>query len=127
KIYRIWKKPSDRLRALLWESLLRIRPNSEYLHERHVRTFRTVHALLPTTFELKRGEAIGIVGRNGAGKSTLLQMVTGSLNPSGGTVIRPGKIAALLELGSGFDPESIGLQNVRINGMLLGLSRDDVE
>lgn len=84
-------------------------------------------ALRDIRFELKPGEALGIVGHNGAGKSTLLQIIAGTLTPTQGTVERRGRIAALLELGAGFNPEFTGFENARLNAMLMGLSPAEVE
>lgn len=85
------------------------------------------HALQPLDLQVRRGESVGLIGRNGAGKSTLLQLVCGVLQPSQGTRAVHGRIAALLELGAGFNPELTGRENVRLNGPLLGLSSADVE
>ena len=84
-------------------------------------------ALKDINFGIKKGECIGIIGKNGAGKSTLLQIITGTLNPSGGNVEKQGKIAALLELGSGFNPEFTGKENVFLNGSLLGLTNREIK
>ncbi|WP_434682293.1 ABC transporter ATP-binding protein (plasmid) [Pseudomonas sp. R1-18] len=84
-------------------------------------------ALNNIDFEVSRGETVGIVGRNGSGKSTLLQIICGTLTPSGGTVATHGRVAALLELGSGFNPEFSGRENVYLNGSVLGLSREEVD
>lgn len=85
------------------------------------------HALQNINLNVRRGEVVGIVGRNGAGKSTLLQVVCGVLQPSRGQRVVRGRIAALLELGAGFNPELTGRENVRMNGPLLGLSADAIE
>ena len=88
---------------------------------------RQHHALHRIDLRIRRGEVVGIVGRNGAGKSTLLQVVCGVLQPSRGQRFVRGRIAALLELGAGFNPELTGRENVRLNGPLLGLSAAEVE
>lgn len=91
------------------------------------RFYRDFWALRDVDFEVRRGETLGIVGRNGAGKSTLLQLIAGTLRPSeGGTSIR-GRVAALLELGSGFNPEFTGRQNVYLNASILGLTRSEID
>lgn len=85
------------------------------------------HALHDVDLHIRRGEAVGVIGRNGAGKSTLLQLICGVLQPSTGTRQVRGRIAALLELGAGFNPELTGRENVRLNGPLLGMTAAQIE
>ena len=84
-------------------------------------------ALAPLTLDLQRGEALGVVGLNGAGKSTLLQLLAGTLQPSTGSVARRGRVSALLELGSGFNPDFTGRENIYLNAATLGLSRTEID
>ncbi len=113
KQYRIYEHPGDRLK----ESLTRGR------WKRH----REFWALRDVTFEVERGTTTGVVGPNGSGKSTLLQIITGTLEPTHGSVEHEGRIAALLELGAGFNPEFTGLENIHLNAQLLGFSRRETE
>ena len=113
KCYRIYDSPKDRLKQALW------RDRRQY--------FREFWALRDVSFELRRGETLGIIGRNGSGKSTLLQMICGTLTPTEGSVQTHGTVAALLELGSGFNPEFTGIENVYLNALLHGLSREQTE
>lgn len=91
------------------------------------RWYSEFHALSGVSFEIHKGETVGIMGRNGSGKSTLLQIICGTLAPSSGAVEVNGRVAALLELGAGFNPEFTGLENVYLNGSLLGLTRAEIE
>lgn len=109
KVYHLYNSPQDRLR----ETLKLTRKN---LH-------RDFYALNDVSFSVYPGETVGIIGKNGAGKSTLLKIITGVLNPSGGTVEITGKISALLELGAGFNPEYTGMENIYLNGTIMGYSR----
>lgn len=113
KQYRIYEHPSDRL----VESLTRGR----------VRRHREFWALRDVSFEVEKGTTTGIVGPNGSGKSTLLQIVTGTLEPTHGRVLVEGRVAALLELGAGFNPEFTGLENVYMNAALMGFSRRETD
>ena len=130
KSYRIWSNPAARLKAPLLDGLARLIPSSSGLHHslraRSAACFRDFHALHPCSFDVLRGETFGIVGSNGAGKSTLLQLIAGTLNPSDGDVAVHGRVAALLELGSGFDPNFTGAENVYLNGTILGLSKPEI-
>jgi lipopolysaccharide transport system ATP-binding protein len=113
KVYPIFDKPYQRLLQLLAPSLAR-----------RADDFR---ALADVDMDVRRGEAVGIIGRNGSGKSTLLQIICGTLQPSAGSVEVGGRVAALLELGAGFNPEFSGRENVYLNGSILGLSRRQVD
>ncbi|QXI16356.1 ABC transporter ATP-binding protein [Pseudomonas hamedanensis] len=113
KCYHIYDKPRDRLAQMLAGQ------RKQYYHE--------FWALRNVSFDIKRGETVGIVGRNGSGKSTLLQVICGTLNQSAGNVQTVGRIGALLELGSGFNPEFTGHENVYMNAAILGLSRAEVD
>lgn len=121
KCYQIYDQPRDRLKQFVVPRLQRVmgQPLRQY--------FREFWALKDVSFEVKKGETVGIIGRNGSGKSTLLQMICGTLNPTVGSIQTHGRIAALLELGSGFNPDFTGRENVYMNGAVLGLSREEVE
>lgn len=121
KCYQIYSSPRDRLKQFLlpWlQRTLRLQPRQYY------REFWALHDI---SFEVKKGETVGIIGSNGSGKSTLLQLICGTLNPSAGSVKTNGRIAALLELGSGFNPEFTGRENVYLNCALLGLSKYETD
>ena len=130
KTYTMWKKPSARLVVPMLQWFGRRVPTGvlREIFERKKGDLATdFRALKNVSFELKRGEAIGIVGRNGSGKSTLLKIISGVLRPTTGSVERTGRVAALLELGSGFDQELTGIENVYNNGALLGLSKSQLD
>lgn len=112
-MYRLYDRPADRI----WEavSLNRVRRHTDFW------------ALRDVTLSVARGETLGIVGPNGCGKSTLLQIICGVLEPTSGRVVTQGRVAALLELGAGFNPEFTGRENVYLNGEILGLSRAEVD
>lgn len=121
KCFQIYEKPGDRLKQFVFPRL------KSFLREKHIPYYREFWALQDVSFEVKRGETVGIIGRNGSGKSTLLQIICGTLTPTGGSVQTNGRIAALLELGSGFNPEFTGRENVYLNAAVLGLSKDEVD
>jgi lipopolysaccharide transport system ATP-binding protein len=131
KAYRIWENPVGRLIAPLLNGLAEHfsakSPVAAMLRRRAENYYRDFTALNEITFQVGKGEAVGIVGRNGSGKSTLLQIIAGTLQPSAGLVEVRGRVAALLELGSGFNPEFSGRENVYLNGAVLGLSHQDVD
>ena len=111
KIYKIFDKPIDRMKEAL-----------NPLKKRYSRDF---YALNNVSFTIKKGESVGFIGKNGAGKSTVLKILTGVLTPTNGSVTINGKVASLLELGAGFNPEMTGLENIYLNGSLMGYS--DIE
>jgi len=121
KCYQIYDNPRDRLKQF-------IVPKFEAALNRERRNFyNEFWALKDVNFEVKKGEAAGIIGRNGSGKSTLLQIITGTLTPTTGTIATHGRIAALLELGSGFNPEFTGRENIYLNGAVLGLNKNEID
>ena len=121
KCYRIYEQPQDRLKQAIYPRL------REALGLRYRCYHKEFWALKDVSFEVRKGESVGIIGRNGSGKSTLLQIVCGTLNPTSGTIETNGRVAALLELGSGFHPEFTGRENVYMNGAILGLSRAEID
>lgn len=121
KCYQIYDQPRERLKQFVLPRLQRLASFSPKQY------YREFWALKDVSFEVKRGETVGIIGRNGSGKSTLLQMICGTLNPTGGDITTHGRIAALLELGSGFNPEFTGRENVYLNASVLGLTKDEID
>jgi lipopolysaccharide transport system ATP-binding protein len=113
KCFRIYKSPADRLKQLLWRGRRQL--------------FEEFWAVRDVSFEIRRGETVGIIGRNGSGKSTLLQMVCGTLSPTQGCVDVHGRVAAMLELGAGFNPEFTGRENIYLNGQILGLTQRELD
>lgn len=111
KVYHLYDKPFDRLKEALG---MKVKSSEHY-------------ALDDVSFEVKKGETIGIIGTNGSGKSTCLKIITGVLNPTSGNVTVNGRISALLELGAGFNPEYSGLENVYLNGTMIGFSREEID
>ena len=111
KVYKIFRSPGERF----------------LYHMFHTHKGKNFIALDNISFEVKRGESFGIIGRNGSGKSTMLQILAGIINATSGEVNVNGKIAALLELGSGFNPESTGYENIYMNAAILGVSKVDIE
>jgi lipopolysaccharide transport system ATP-binding protein len=112
KCYRIYAQPHHRLLQAMF------RGRRTY--------FRDFWALSDVSLTARRGQTLGIVGRNGSGKSTLLQIIAGTLTPTSGSVRVRGRVAALLELGAGSNPEFTGRENARLNATILGFSNDDI-
>ncbi len=113
KAFQLYERPIDRLKQMLMRG-----------RKRYYKEFAALHDV---SFELQKGEVLGLVGRNGAGKSTLLQLICGTLNPSGGSVAVHGRVAALLELGAGFNLEFTGKENIYLNASILGLSTAEID
>ncbi len=113
KIYHLYDKPQDRLKEALHPF------KKSYHHD--------FYAMDNVSFEIKKGDTVGIIGKNGAGKSTLLKMITGVLTPTSGHIETHGTIASLLELGAGFNPEMTGLENIFLNGTLMGFTKEQME
>ena len=114
KIYKLYDKPSDRLKESLGLSKKKVLSRDHY-------------ALQHVSFDVIKGETIGIIGTNGSGKSTILKIITGVLNPSGGNLTVNGRISALLELGAGFNMEYTGIENIYLNGTMIGFTREEIE
>ena len=113
KIYKLYDKPTDRLKESLGLS--------------KKRKYREHYALRNISFDIAKGECIGIIGTNGAGKSTILKIITGVLNPTAGNVTINGRISALLELGAGFNMEYSGIENIYLNGTMIGFSKEEID
>ncbi|MGE0312627.1 MAG: ABC transporter ATP-binding protein [Lautropia sp.] len=121
KCYHIYAQPRDRLLQFVVPRLRRLAGLEAVSYGREFWALRDV------SFDVRRGETVGIIGKNGAGKSTLLQILCGTLTPTAGTVEVSGRVAALLELGAGFDVEFSGRENIYLNGSLLGLDRAEID
>ena len=121
KCYQIYDTPRDRLKQFVVPRLQRLAGQTPKQY------FREFWALKDVSFEAKKGETVGIIGRNGSGKSTLLQVICGTLSATSGSLETHGRIAALLELGSGFNPDFTGRENVFMNGAILGLSHEEIK
>lgn len=113
KIYKLYDSPKDRIK--------------EVLHPLRRQYHKDCYALSDISFDVLKGETVGIIGKNGSGKSTLLKILTGVVTPTRGVVTVNGKLAALLELGAGFNPELTGIENVYLNGTLMGYTREEIE
>lgn len=113
KLYKLYDKPMDRLKESL--GLTREKKYKEH------------YALKDLSFEVKKGECVGIIGTNGSGKSTILKIITGVLNATSGDIGVNGRISALLELGAGFNPEYTGVENIYLNGTMMGFSREEID
>lgn len=113
KVYNLYESKRDRVKEAF-----------NFFGKKYSKDF---YALNDVSFSIKKGETVGIVGKNGAGKSTLLKIITGVLNPTRGTVVVNGKIAALLELGAGFNPEMTGIENIYLSGTLMGFSKEEMD
>ena len=113
KVYKLYNAPIDRMK--------------EALHPFKKNYHKEFYALNDVSFEIKKGEIVGVIGKNGCGKSTLLKIITGVLTPTTGKVMVNGRISALLELGAGFNPEYTGMENIYFQGNLMGLSREEMK
>ncbi len=113
KVYRLYERQRDRL----WETLGLDRK----------KTYKEKYALNHVSFRVKRGETVGIIGTNGSGKSTMLKLITGVLTPTAGSIRVDGRISALLELGAGFNMEYTGIENVYLNGAMIGFTKEEID
>ena len=113
KVYRLYDKPIDRLK--------------ESLSLTHKSYHKDFYALNGLSFNVEKGQTVGIIGTNGSGKSTILKIITGVLTPTSGEVKVDGRISALLELGAGFNMEYSGLENVYLNGTMIGFSKEEID
>lgn len=113
KIYKLYDSKKDRLKEA-------VSPLKKKYH-------RDFYALKDISFEVKQGETVGLIGKNGSGKSTLLKMITGLVTPTSGNITVNGKVSALLELGAGFNPEYTGLENIYLNGTIMGFTREEMD
>lgn len=113
KVYKLYDKPMDRLKESLGLS-----------RKKH---YKEHYALRNVNMEIRQGETVGIIGTNGSGKSTILKIITGVLNPTAGSVEVDGRISALLELGAGFNMEYNGIENIYLNGTMIGFSREEID
>ncbi|MDO4476187.1 MAG: ABC transporter ATP-binding protein [Lachnospiraceae bacterium] len=114
KVYKLYNRPRDRFLESMGLSRGRTLSRDHY-------------ALRSVSFDVKRGETVGIIGTNGSGKSTILKIITGVLNPTGGSVTVNGRISALLELGAGFNMEYTGIENIYLNGTMIGFSKEEID
>ena len=113
KVYKLYDKPSDRMKEALGLS--------------RKKRYKEHHALNKVNMTVRQGETVGIIGTNGSGKSTILKIITGVLNPTKGKVTVNGRISALLELGAGFNMEYNGIENIYLNGTMIGFSEKEID
>ncbi len=114
KIYKIYDKPGDRIKEALFP-------------KKYKDKIKEFYALANINFSVEKGETVGIIGKNGSGKSTLLKILTGVINQTSGEKVMDGSVSALLELGAGFNPEYTGIENIYLNGTIMGMKREEVE